>query len=166
MLIRELEAYLAKLNEKVNPDIGEDIKKRTEVKKINFVSAEEAWDWFSDVYFEGNEEAASGFSDNPLANSANYEVYVNDISQQSGLVTYLENIDTYKLDSVAVEFIKNLSSDIECKKHILSDNIYANVEEYTTKEMAQLLHISQTAVTTRVSRGREMLKTMLEEERI
>ena len=39
-------------------------------------------------------------------------------------------------------------------------------EEYTTKEMAQLLHISQTAVTTRVSRGREMLKTMLEEERI
>ena len=47
----------------------------------------------------------------------------------------IENIDTYKLDSVAVEFIKNLSSDIECKKHILSDNIYANVEEYTTKDV-------------------------------
>ncbi|MBR4026060.1 MAG: permease-like cell division protein FtsX [Lachnospiraceae bacterium] len=74
-------------------DIGEEIKKRTEVKKINFVSAEEAWDWFSDVYFEGNEEAASGFSDNPLANSANYEVYVNDISTQTGLVAYLESID-------------------------------------------------------------------------
>ena len=39
-------------------------------------------------------------------------------------------------------------------------------EECTTKEMAQLLRISQTAVTTRLSRGREMLKTMLEEERI
>ena len=47
----------------------------------------------------------------------------------------IDNIDTYKLDSVAVEFIKNLSSDIECKKHILSDNIYANVEEYTTKDV-------------------------------
>lgn len=36
-------------------------------------------------------------------------------------------------------------------------------EEYTTKEIAQLLHISQTAVTTRMSRGREMLKTTLKE---
>lgn len=36
-------------------------------------------------------------------------------------------------------------------------------EEYSTKEIAQLLHISQTAVTTRLSRGREMLKTTLKE---
>ena len=36
-------------------------------------------------------------------------------------------------------------------------------EEYSTKEIAQLLHISQTSVTTRLSRGREMLKTTLKE---
>lgn len=36
-------------------------------------------------------------------------------------------------------------------------------EELTTKEMAQLLHISQSAVTTRLSRARQMLKTALEE---
>lgn len=36
-------------------------------------------------------------------------------------------------------------------------------EELSTKEMAQLLHISQTAVTTRLSRARQMLKTALEE---
>ena len=36
-------------------------------------------------------------------------------------------------------------------------------EEYSTKEIAQLLHISQSAVTTRLSRGREMLKTTLKE---
>lgn len=74
-------------------DIGEDILKRTEVREINFVSAEEAWESFKEVYFEGNEEYAVGFSENPLANSANYEIYLNDISQQSGLVKYLENID-------------------------------------------------------------------------
>lgn len=74
-------------------EIGEDIKKRTEVKKIKFVSAEDAWDSFKDIYFEGDAESAQGFSDNPLANSANYEVYINDISQQTGLVTYLESID-------------------------------------------------------------------------
>ena len=36
-------------------------------------------------------------------------------------------------------------------------------EELSTKEMARLLHISQTAVTTRLSRARQMLKTALEE---
>lgn len=37
-------------------------------------------------------------------------------------------------------------------------------EAYTTREMAQLLKISQTAVTTRLSRAREMLKPVLKEE--
>lgn len=74
-------------------DIGEDIKKRTEVRELVFVSAEEAWENFKDVYFEGNEEYAMGFTENPLANSANYEIYLNDISQQSTLVNYLETID-------------------------------------------------------------------------
>ena len=36
-------------------------------------------------------------------------------------------------------------------------------EEFSTKEIAQLLHISQSAVTTRLSRGRGMLKTTLKE---
>lgn len=37
-------------------------------------------------------------------------------------------------------------------------------EEYSTREMARLLRISQTAVTTRLSRAREKLKPLLEEE--
>lgn len=74
-------------------EIGEDIAKRTEVKEVIFISAEEAWDSFKDVYFEGNEEYALGFTDNPLADFANYEVYLKDISQQTGLVTYIENIE-------------------------------------------------------------------------
>lgn len=36
-------------------------------------------------------------------------------------------------------------------------------EEYTTKEIAQLLRISQTAVTTRLNRARQMLKNELKE---
>ena len=46
----------------------------------------------------------------------------------------IENIDLYKLDKNAVEFIKNLTPDIECKKHIITENVYANIEEYKTKE--------------------------------
>ncbi len=37
-------------------------------------------------------------------------------------------------------------------------------EAYTTQEIAQLLHISQTAVTTRLNRARQMLKEQLKEE--
>lgn len=74
-------------------EIGEDIEKRTEVKEVIYVSAEEAWESFKDVYFKGNEEYAAGFTDNPLAEHANYEVYLKDVSQQTGLVTYLRSIE-------------------------------------------------------------------------
>lgn len=75
-------------------EIGDMIKKRAEVSKIEFVSADDAWNGFKDIYFDGNEEAASSFAnDNPLANCASYEIYMNDISMQSTLVTYLESVD-------------------------------------------------------------------------
>lgn len=76
-------------------EIGDIIKKRVEVSSINYVSAEEAWESFVKDYLgEGNEQYAEGFKDdNPLADSANYEVYLNDISMQSALVTYLESVD-------------------------------------------------------------------------
>lgn len=75
-------------------EIGEKIKARPEVAKVNFVSAYEAWEEFKDVYLGGSEEAAEGFKDdNPLANSANYEVYVKQIEQQSQLVDYISNLE-------------------------------------------------------------------------
>ena len=74
--------------------IGDMIKKRAEVSNIEYISAEDAWNDFKDIYFDGNEEAASSFAnDNPLANCASYEIYMNDISMQSTLVTYLESVD-------------------------------------------------------------------------
>ena len=61
------------------------------------MSAEEAWSEFQKVYFEGSEEMAEGFADdNPLVNSSHYEVYMNDISMQESLVTYLESLDGVK----------------------------------------------------------------------
>lgn len=75
-------------------NIGAEIDKRVEVSEKKFVSAEEAWESFQKDYFEGNEDMAAGFiNDNPLANSAHYEIYMNDISMQQSLVTYLESLD-------------------------------------------------------------------------
>ena len=75
-------------------EIGDEIRSRVEVSKIEFTSADEAWENFKEIYFEGNEKAAESFAgDNPLANHASYAIYMNDISMQSALVTYLESLD-------------------------------------------------------------------------
>ena len=75
-------------------EIGEQIRARAEVSRYEFISADEAWESFKEVYFEGNAAAAESFAgDNPLANSASYEIYMNDISMQQTLVTYLKSLD-------------------------------------------------------------------------
>ena len=75
-------------------EIGELLDGRVEVSKYEFTSAQEAWDSFKDVYFEGNEQAASSFAgDNPLANCASYAIYMNDISMQDTLVTFLRSVE-------------------------------------------------------------------------
>lgn len=75
-------------------EIGQLIGERVEVSRYEFMSADEAWESFKDIYFDGNEEAAASFAgDNPLANSASYSIYMNDISMQGTLVTYLESVD-------------------------------------------------------------------------
>lgn len=74
-------------------EIGQEIDKRVEVSECVFVSAEEAWEEVKQDYFEGNEEIAASFEgDNPVANSAHYEIYLSDVSMQNALVTYLEKL--------------------------------------------------------------------------
>ena len=59
-----------------------------------YVSAEEAWDTFSEEYLGDYKD---GFTENPLENSANYQIYLNDVSMQSALVTYLESMDGVRM---------------------------------------------------------------------
>lgn len=74
--------------------IGDEIRQRSEIKSMNYISAAEAWDSFKSDYFEGREELAEGFAaDNPLAGSASYEIFLNDIADQDLLVQYLEGLD-------------------------------------------------------------------------
>lgn len=70
-------------------EIGGIIERRPEVSKVNFVSADDAWEEFSKEYLG---EYSEGFTENPLEGSSNYEIYLNDVSMQSALVTYLESL--------------------------------------------------------------------------
>lgn len=72
-------------------EIGDMIEKRGEVSRVNFVSADEAWEEFKIDYLG---EYVDGFgNDNPIVGSDNYEVYLSDVSMQDNLVTYLESIE-------------------------------------------------------------------------
>lgn len=74
--------------------IGDELKSQDGVLKVNFVSAEEAWDSFKDEYFGDAKELADGFKDdNPLSGSDNYEVYMSDVSKQKDVVSYAEKLD-------------------------------------------------------------------------
>ena len=73
--------------------LGDEIGKRPEIREMKYVSAQEAWDSFKAEYFAGHEELAEGFAeDNPLAGSASYVIFLNDISEQENFVAYLQGI--------------------------------------------------------------------------
>lgn len=77
--------------------IGEEIKAYKGVTKVEYISAEEAWDEWSKKYFGNTEladEMAEGFkNDNPLASSASYTVYIDKIEHQDALVKYAKGLD-------------------------------------------------------------------------
>ena len=70
--------------------IGDEISKRAELSKLVYVSAEEAWESFK---AENLGDYVDSFGDdNPLSEDSNYEIYMNDISMQENLVTYIESL--------------------------------------------------------------------------
>ena len=77
-------------------EIGEKIRAMEHVTDVTFTSAEEAWEKFQEEYFEGNEEYAKSFSENgenPLANSASYTVRVDEIENQTSIVTRIKRLE-------------------------------------------------------------------------
>ena len=69
-------------------------RKRAEVGKVDYQSAADAWSDYQKEYFEGYDDAAASFGDdNPLSNSANLQVYLNDVSAQQTLVNYIKGLE-------------------------------------------------------------------------
>ncbi|HJA94694.1 MAG TPA: permease-like cell division protein FtsX [Candidatus Eisenbergiella merdipullorum] len=73
-------------------EIGAQIETRDDVTRVEFTSAEEAWEYYKENFIP--EEYADGFpeGDNPLENCASYEIFMDDVSHQAELVAYLETI--------------------------------------------------------------------------
>lgn len=78
------------LDEATIQSIGDLIEAAPEVDHIVYVSAEEAWESFKEDYLG---EYADGFTENPLADSEHYEIYLKDVSQQQQLVDMLKSLN-------------------------------------------------------------------------
>lgn len=78
------------LDEASIQSIGALIESSPEVDHIVYVSAEEAWDSFKEEYLG---EYADGFTENPLADSEHYEIYLSDVSKQQQLVDMLQSLN-------------------------------------------------------------------------
>lgn len=89
--------------------IGEVIRNREEVERVEYISPEEAWNRFKEDNFSRTPELAESFGeDNPLSDSASYEIYLKDIAKQETLVEYLKTVHGIrtikKSDEVAAGF--------------------------------------------------------------
>lgn len=99
------------INEKQITAIGDKIQERKEVSKINFISAEEAWEKCQKDFFKEEQDLTDTFgNDNPLEDSASYEVYLNDVSMQPSLVKYIEKISGVRQVNSSDTTAANLSN--------------------------------------------------------
>ena len=91
--------------------IGDEIRSWGEVRKMEYVSAEQAWESFKSEYFKGMEDLAEGFADdNPLAGSASFTIFLNDIGDQDQVVSRLQLIDGVRKVNYSNSAVAGLSS--------------------------------------------------------
>lgn len=107
----EEEVYVAVFfEETVAPErveeIGGLIRKRPEVVRTVYTSADDAWEGFRNDYFKDGEVLDGIFDgDNLLAASNHYQVYIGGIEQQEGFVEYVKSLEgvrkvTHSADTV------------------------------------------------------------------
>lgn len=91
-------------------EIGEEISGRVEVERIEYISAEEAWESFKVDYFAGYPELAEDYKDdNPLAYSSSYAIYLNDSSMQDALVTHLNAMSGIRRVNYSADTARNIT---------------------------------------------------------
>ncbi len=68
-------------------EIGDIVSRHPAVSKVVYVSGDEAWERYKSKYL--GDEYTDGFTENPLQDSMNYEIYLKDVERQAELVSYL-----------------------------------------------------------------------------
>lgn len=80
------------LNQDIKEKIGNEIKNRSEVKEIKYISASEAWERYKKESLKPELVETFG-KDNPLENSDSYIVYVTKAEYQARLVNFINGLE-------------------------------------------------------------------------
>ena len=107
--------------------VGELIRQRPEVSKIEFESGDEAWEKMKQEYFGDDSEAADGFKDdNPLAGSDNYEVYMKTVKgDNKDLIAKSKSLSATQQD--LVKFAQSLDGVRQVNKSDVVANTLSSV---------------------------------------
>ena len=82
------------MKEKDILSLKEELEERDDVKTVDYVTEEDTWNEFKEIYFAEMPELAEGFEgENPLVGSASFEIYLKDLSKQKQLVAELEEME-------------------------------------------------------------------------
>lgn len=91
--------------------LAEQIRGREDVERVDYISPQEAWENFQTEMYGNSDELEDTFgSDNPLKDSASFEVYVKDVSVQSKVVSYIKGLDGIRKVNGANAVAKGLSN--------------------------------------------------------
>lgn len=131
--------------------IGEAIEYRKEVDHLEFISAEEAWDKFIKENFSDNPELVDSFgTDNPLQDSASYQVYLKQLSDQDAIVDYMMEITGVRQVRRSDETAENL------------ENASALVSYISIAVIAILFAVSIFLINSTISTGITVRRTEIE----
>lgn len=100
------------ITEKERNNIKKNLEQREDVVEVKYIDAETAWEEFKSVYFGEDSEALTGFEENPLANSDNFEIYMKSVEDQDSVVKFakeLKGVRKVRASADAAEMLKNIS---------------------------------------------------------
>lgn len=116
------------------------IRQRAEVADVEYISAEQAWERYKESSLDEAQIASFG-DDNPLENSASFEVYLNEVDMQEILVRYISSLEGVRQVNAAKEVADTLS------------NINRVMKIVTTVIIAVLAGVAVFLISTTISTG-------------
>lgn len=90
--------------------IKEKLSKRDDVLEVKYVSGDEAWEKFQKDYLGDDSSIADGWTENPLENSDNFEVYLKSIENQDEIVAYAKSLKGVRKVNDSPEAAKTLEN--------------------------------------------------------
>ncbi|MDE6567120.1 MAG: permease-like cell division protein FtsX [Lachnospiraceae bacterium] len=91
--------------------LAEQIRARDEVEEVRYISPQEAWESFQkEMYGESDQLQNTFGSDNPLKDSASFEIYLKDVSAQTTITDYVQSLEGIRKVNGSSAVAKGLSS--------------------------------------------------------